>query len=85
MTESNNQTHRRYSAEYKKQVLAECAQPGALVARVALSHGINANVVHMWRRLAQRPGSPARDKYLDMFRKRVKKNMFLTINYIGKT
>jgi transposase len=34
----------------KAQVLAECAQPGASVAAVALSHGLNANVVHKWRR-----------------------------------
>jgi len=43
---------RRHSAELKAQVLSECAQPGASVAGVALSHGINANVVHKWRRLA---------------------------------
>ena len=28
----------------------ECAQPGASVARVAQSHGLNANMVHAWRR-----------------------------------
>lgn len=43
---------RRHSAELKAQVLSECAQPGASEAGVALSHGINANVVHKWRRLA---------------------------------
>jgi transposase len=32
--------------------LLECAEPGASVASVALSHGINANVVHKWRRQA---------------------------------
>lgn len=58
MTESNHQTRRRYSAEFKQQILAECAQPGASVARVALSHGINANLVHKWRRLAQRSDAP---------------------------
>lgn len=45
-------TRRRHSAELKAQVLSECAQPGSSVASVALSHGINANVVHKWRRLA---------------------------------
>jgi transposase len=35
------------------QVLAECAAPGASVAKVAMSHGINANVVHRWRQLAR--------------------------------
>ena len=28
----------------------ECAQPGASVASVAQSHGLNANMVHTWRR-----------------------------------
>ncbi len=52
MKDSNKITHRRHSAEVKAQVLAECAQRGASVASVAMSHGINANVVHKWRRLA---------------------------------
>ena len=45
-------TRRRYGAELKQQILAECAEPGASVASIALSHGINANVVHKWRREA---------------------------------
>jgi len=45
---------RRHSEELKAQVLAECAQPGASVAAVALAHKLNANVVHKWRR--QRAG-----------------------------
>ena len=44
---------RRYSQEMKAQVLAECEVPGASVAKVAMSHGINANVVHGWRKLAR--------------------------------
>ena len=50
MTEAKNKIRRRHSAELKQQILAECAQPGASAASVALSHGINANVVHKWRR-----------------------------------
>jgi transposase len=50
MTQAHHKTRRRHSAELKQQILAECAQPGASVASVALSHGINANVVHKWRR-----------------------------------
>lgn len=49
---------RRYSPELKEQILAECAAPGASVAKVALSHGINANIVHGWRKLA-RESEPA--------------------------
>jgi len=52
MKDSKKIVRRRHSADLKAQVLAECAQPGASVAGVALSHGINANVVHKWRRLA---------------------------------
>jgi transposase len=55
MTEAKNKTRRRHSAELKQQILAECAQPGASVASVALSYGINANVVHKWRRLVHCP------------------------------
>ena len=55
MTQANHKTRRRHSAHLKQQILAECAQPGASVASVALSHGINANVVHKWRRLAHGP------------------------------
>ena len=41
---------RYYSAELKTQVMQECRQSGASVAGVALSHGINANIVHRWLR-----------------------------------
>lgn len=50
---SEKKTRRRYSATKRAQVLAECAEPGASVAQVALAHGINANVVHRWRQLAR--------------------------------
>ena len=52
MKDSRKDTRRRYSAEFKTQILGECSQPAASVAGVALSHGINANIVHKWRRLA---------------------------------
>ena len=44
---------RKHDAELKAQVIAECAAPGASVARVALEHGLNANLVHRWRRIAE--------------------------------
>lgn len=44
---------RRHSVELKKQVLAQCDEAGASIAAVAQSHGLNANLVHKWRR-AQR-------------------------------
>lgn len=52
MTSDKTATRRRYSPELKAQVMAQCDAPGASVAKVAMSHGINANVVHGWRKLA---------------------------------
>ena len=51
-------TRRRYDDEHKAQVVAECDAPGASVAKVAMSHGINANVVHRWRQLARETRVP---------------------------
>ncbi|UNO24380.1 IS66-like element accessory protein TnpA [Pseudomonas amygdali] len=42
---------RSYSKSFKAQVIQECAQPGASIASVALSHSLNANLVHKWIRL----------------------------------
>ena len=44
---------RRYGEEIKAQGMAECNAPGASVAKVAMAHGINANIVHRWRQLAR--------------------------------
>lgn len=37
-----------YPKPFKAQVVQECLQPGASVASVSMSHGINANVVRKW-------------------------------------
>ena len=47
---ANRPKRRFYSAELKAQVMQECRQGGASVAGMALSHGINANIVHRWLR-----------------------------------
>jgi transposase-like protein len=46
---------RQYSAAFKAQVVAECDVPGASVAKVALAHGIQSNIVHGWHKLARGP------------------------------
>ena len=46
----NRPPRRFYSPQLKGQVMQECRQSGASVAGVALSHGINANIVHRWLR-----------------------------------
>ena len=42
---------RSYSKSFKAQVIQECAQPGASIASIALSHSLNANLVHKWIRV----------------------------------
>ena len=48
--QSKEAPRRRHSEELKAQVMAACAQPGASVAAIAQAHGLNANLVHKWRR-----------------------------------
>jgi transposase len=50
MEESKRGSRRRHDVELKSKVLAECGMPGASVAQVAMAHGLNANLVHKWRR-----------------------------------
>ncbi|PND30174.1 IS66 family insertion sequence hypothetical protein [Achromobacter pulmonis] len=38
----------------KAQIVAQCSQPETSIAGVALSHGVNANLVHKWIRQAER-------------------------------
>ncbi len=65
MEAQESRKRRRYSRDLKAQILAECAVRGASVAKVAMSHGVNANLVHGWRKLARQavaaPQVPAND------------------------
>lgn len=54
MEQASRAGRRLHDKELKRQVLAECTEPGASVSRVAMAHGLNANLVHKWRRLAAR-------------------------------
>lgn len=41
-------TRRTYSKQFKAEVAEQCLMPGASVSAIALSHGINANVIRKW-------------------------------------
>lgn len=65
MQEAKRSARRNHAPELKNAVLEEC-RAGESVASVAMAHGLNANLVHKWRRLAQgklvgaeRPPTPA--------------------------
>lgn len=40
---------RRYTVDFKRQVVQESMASGASIARVAMAHGLNANQLHNWR------------------------------------
>lgn len=46
----SKKTRRHYSREFKEKIVALCSQPGASIAGVACDYGINANLIHKWRR-----------------------------------
>lgn len=41
-------SRRTYPRQFKREVVAQCLVPGASVSAIALSHGINANVIRKW-------------------------------------
>ncbi len=41
--------YRRHSAQFKRQVLAEGAAPGARIVEVAAAHGLHPNLIYYWR------------------------------------
>ena len=59
VTTSSSTTRQRWSIKQKRQIVEETLVPGASVAKVARSHGVNANQVFYWRKqhLAGRLGN----------------------------
>ena len=43
-------TRRSYTPQFKSELVAACLQPGVSIAALALQHGMNANVLHRWRK-----------------------------------
>ncbi len=50
---------RRYSAEFKAQIVETCNRPGTSVAAIARLHNINDNIVHRWILEAEQAASAA--------------------------
>jgi transposase len=68
MEETKREKRRQHDADLKVRVLACCAAPGASVAKVAMEHGLNANLVHRWRRIAEgRERSHGSPRVLEQF------------------
>jgi len=52
----DRRSRRFHSAQLKAQVVEACAQPGVSVSAVAMSHGLNANLVRRWMKAARGNG-----------------------------
>jgi transposase len=48
--DKHHKTRRRHSVEFKSQVVEACNAPDASTAAVALTFGLNANLVRQWRK-----------------------------------
>ncbi|MBC2680783.1 transposase [Pseudomonas syringae] len=55
-------TRRSYSNSFRAQVIQECAQPGASIASIALSH----NLVHKWIRLQSQKSTALRPAFIPL-------------------
>ena len=57
---------RRHSPEFKARVVAACQEPGVSVARVALEHGLNDNMVRRWIKAANPLSVPTRPDFVPL-------------------
>ncbi|MEZ6841827.1 transposase [Acinetobacter baumannii] len=49
-TNAKKKPRRTFTAEFKHQLIQQCQQPDTSVAKVAMQHQINANLLHKWIR-----------------------------------
>ena len=47
---AQRRTHRTYTPQFKAALVAMCHKPGASIAAVAQQHGMNASLLHRWRK-----------------------------------
>ncbi len=58
---------RRYDAASKERLVAACLEAGVSVSRLALEHGVNANLLRKWIKTAKEAGTlraPARSAFI---------------------
>lgn len=53
----HSKRRRRHTPAFKTQIISACQQPGVSVSRIALDHGLNANMVRRWIRESERTDS----------------------------
>jgi transposase len=53
-------TRRLYSASFKAELVEQCRQIGVSLAAVAISHGMNPNVLRRWIKASEKTDEPTR-------------------------
>ena len=59
------QRRRRHSEAFKSEAVAACRQPGVSIAAIAMSRGVNANLLRRWVVEAERAGAPSLDSRVE--------------------
>ncbi len=49
-SDKNKRAYKRHDLNLKRHLASLCCEPGASVAAIAREHGINANMLFMWRK-----------------------------------
>ncbi len=57
---------RRHSPQFKARIVAACRAPGVSIARVALDHGLNDNMVRRWIKAADDAPAPAKPDFIPL-------------------
>ncbi len=65
-TTSNAQGRRCFSAEFKAKAVQACDEPGQSVAGVARRYGLNANLLHKWRKQTRAAQAPVLTVRIDL-------------------
>ncbi len=65
-TPRGDHPRRIWSADQKRQIVAESFEPNASVAVVARRHGVNANLLFTWRRRLGSAGSVRRQELVEI-------------------
>ena len=60
-TGGGRQRRRRHSEAFKSEAVAACRQAGVSIAAIAMSRGVNANLLRRWVVEAERTGTPSMD------------------------
>lgn len=63
-SKQNSDRRRRYDPAWKQRLVEACSEPGVSVSRLALQHGVNANLVRKWIKNARHVSVSSRSAFV---------------------